>query len=178
MDAVSETIRKNKEIAEKFARIEAELPLFSVPRELFEKLLLRLHEEFDIPFVWLSVVKRLETAELLRAVGGSVILTDRLNLIDKMPFLELVDKGKTPILANKELHSFYRLFPKNKKFFIKSIAVAPIMLDGEIIGSVNYGDADAARYEPDMDTGLLEHLSETISSCLSKLLKPAPASAD
>jgi uncharacterized protein YigA (DUF484 family) len=177
MDEASETIRKNKEIADKFARIEAELPLFSEPTELFEKLLVRLHEEFAVPFVWLSIVDRPEISSLSKALRASGILADRLSLIDEAPFLELASHGLTPVLANKDLHPFYRLFPKNKKFFIKSIAVTPISIDGRIIGSINYGDAAGMRYEPGMDTSLLAHLTAEISTCLTRLLKATPSDA-
>jgi uncharacterized protein YigA (DUF484 family) len=175
MDEASETIRKNKEIAEKFVRIEAELPLFSELKELFEKLLMRLQEEFAIPFVWLSIINRPEVSGLVQSLTASEILRDRLNIIDEAPFLELASLGTTPVLANEELHPFYRLFPKNKKFFIKSIAIAPITLDGQIIGSINYGDAARLRYEPGMDTSLLQHLTGAVSSCLTGLLKAKPS---
>ncbi|MCX5840666.1 MAG: DUF484 family protein [Deltaproteobacteria bacterium] len=117
MDEISETIKKNKEIAEKFSRI----------------------------------------------------LKDHVNFIDATVFQNLVTSTK-PVLANKDLQPFYRLFPKNKKYFIKSIAVAPITLNGCMIGSINLGDAASIRYEPGMDTTLLEQLTEVISSCLARLL--------
>ena len=177
MDKASETIKKNKELADKFTRIEEELPLFSEPRELFEKLLVRLHEEFDVPFVWLSIVNRPDTAGLVRTLGSSRILADRLNIIDETPFLELASRGETPVLANQDLHPFYRLLPRNKKFFIKSIAVAPLTLGGGVIGSINYGDAASMRYEPGMDTSLLQHLTGAVSSCLNRLLKTNAAEA-
>jgi uncharacterized protein YigA (DUF484 family) len=175
VDEVSETIKKNKEIADKFSRIEAELPLFSQPAELFEKLLMRLQDEFVIPYVWLSLVNRPEDSGLLRSIAASEILGDRLNVIDEAPFLELVNQSIKPILANKDLQPFYKLFPKNKKFFIRSIAIAPFMLDERIIGSINYGDAVNMRYEPGMDTSLLRHLTETVSSCLTGLLRVNPS---
>ena len=177
MDKASETIKKNKELADKFTRIEEELPLFSEPRELFEKLLVRLHEEFDVPFVWLSIVNRSDVGGLVRDLRSSTILADRLNVIDEAQFLELAPQSEKPVLANKDLHPFYRLFPKNKKFFIKSVAVAPLTLDGRVIGSINYGDADSMRYEPGMDTSLLQHLTGVVSSCLSRLLKTTPPDA-
>jgi uncharacterized protein YigA (DUF484 family) len=174
MDEASETIKKNKEIAEKFARIEAELPLFSEPAELFEKLLQRLHDEFAVPFIWLTILNHPASDALARILASSQILKDRLNIIDAGPFLELASQGTAPVLANRDLHPFYRLLPENKKFFIKSIAVSPFMLDGRIIGSINYGDASNTRYEPGMDTCLLEHLTEAVSSRLAGMLTGNP----
>jgi uncharacterized protein YigA (DUF484 family) len=177
MEDASEMIRRNRELADKFGRIEAELPLFSDPAELFEKLLVRLHEEFAVPFVWLSIVDRPDMDDLIQPIKNSEVLADRLNLIDEGTFLTLASQGERPVLANKDLHPFYRLFPKNKKYFIKSIAVAPIMLDGRIAGSINYADASGMRYEPGMDTSLLQHLAGEVSSCLSRLQKTNTADA-
>jgi len=171
MEEASETIRKNKLIAEKFMRIEAELPFFQEPADLFENLTMRLHEEFAIPFVWLSIVNRPDLSDLIQALTVSTMLSGRLNIIDESSLLELVRNGATPVLANQDLQPFYRLFPANKKFFIKSVAIAPILLDGRVIGCINYGDADQMRYEPGMDTGLLQHLMGEVSSCLETLLK-------
>jgi uncharacterized protein YigA (DUF484 family) len=169
MDEISETIKKNKEIAEKFSRIEESLPSFTQAKDLFEKLLPRLQVEFNIPFVWISIIKRPEAVKLIQSLESSSLLKDHVNFIDETVFRNLVT-GTKPVLANKDLQPFYRLFPKNKKYFIKSIAVAPITLNGCIIGSINHGDAANIRYEPGMDTTLLEQLTEAVSSCLARLL--------
>jgi len=176
MDEISETIRKNNEIAEKFYAIEQSLASFTDARDLFEKLVPRLHVEFSIPFVWISIIRRPETSHLIRLLESSALLKDHLNLIDEAVFLGLAADVK-PVLANRDLRPFYRLFPKEKKYFIKSIAVVPIALNGRIIGSINHGDASHTRYEPDLDTSLLERLSGSLSSCLSRLIPPDPADA-
>jgi uncharacterized protein YigA (DUF484 family) len=169
MDEISETIKKNKEIAEKFSRIEESLTSFTHVKDLFEKLLTRLQVEFNIPFVWISIIKRPEAVQLIQSLESSSLLKDHVNFIDETVFRNLVTSTK-PVLANKDLQPFYRLFPNNKKYFIKSIAVAPITLNGCIIGSINHGDAANIRYEPGMDTTLLEQLTEALSSCLARLL--------
>ena len=176
MDEISETIRKNKEIAEKFYAIEKSLNAFTDPGDLFEKLVPRLRDEFAIPFVWISIISRPETSRLIRLLESSALLKDHVNRIDEAAFQELVT-GKKPVLANRDLRPFYRLFPKNKKYFIKSIAVVPISLNGRIVGSINHGDASSTRYEPDLDTSLLEGLAGSLSSRLSTLMPPEPTGA-
>ena len=173
MDEISETIRKNKEIAEKFYAIEKSLNAFTDPGDLFEKLVPRLRDEFAIPFVWISIISRPETSRLIRLLESSALLKDHVNRIDEAAFLDLVT-GAKPVLANRDLRPFYRLFPKNKKYFIKSIAVVPISLNGCIAGSINHGDASPTRYEPDLDTSLLEGLAGSLSSRLSTLMPPEP----
>ena len=178
MDEISETIRKNNEIAEKYARIEASLTAYSRPQDLLETVLTQLQQEFDIPFVWISMINCRDLDGLVGTLQSSHLMKDRVNLIDEEPFLTLVAGSTKPVLANRDLQPFYRLLPKNKKFFIKSIAVAPITLHGRIIGSINHGDAVDRRYEPDLDTSLLQQLAESLSSCLSRLLPLTPVEAD
>jgi len=64
----------------------------------------------------------------------------------------LVAESTMPRLINDNLKPFYKLLPRNKKYFIKSLAIAPITLNSEIIGSINYGDFSSLRYQPGMDT--------------------------
>lgn len=171
MDEASEMIRKNKKIADKFTQIEAELPLSSEPAALFENLLLRLQKEFAIPFVWVSIIERPDLDELIRSLAASPVVSGCLNLIDEASLLALLENGASPVLANRDLQPYYRLFPSHKKYFIKSIAMAPLMIGDRPVGSINYGDADGMRYEPGMDTTLLRQLTSSVSSRLEALLK-------
>jgi uncharacterized protein YigA (DUF484 family) len=66
---------------------------------------------------------------------------------------------------------FYKLLPRNKKYFIKSLAIAPITLKGEIIGSINHGDSSNLRYQPGMDTSLLEKLAANVSARLANIMR-------
>jgi diguanylate cyclase (GGDEF)-like protein len=43
------------------------------------------------------------------------------------------------------------------------------MMNGEIIGSLNHGDPSAHRFNPGMDTTLLERLAVKVSICLSNV---------
>ena len=60
--------------------------------------------------------------------------------MEKTVFSNLVKDEKTPMLVNAYLRPFYRLLPKNEKYFAKSLAIVPLVLDGELIGSLNLGD--------------------------------------
>jgi uncharacterized protein YigA (DUF484 family) len=170
MKDVHEIKRKNEEIAEKFMRIETAITSFSDAKELFEKVLAQIEETFNIPFVWISMINRPHLPDAIHSLTTSKILKDRLNIIDEDIFLSLIANDTKPVLANDDLKPFYKLFPKKKKFFIRSLAVAPITLHKEIIGSLNHGDFSHLRYQPDMDTGLLSKLASNISSRLSEII--------
>jgi uncharacterized protein YigA (DUF484 family) len=84
--------------------------------------------------------------------------------------LNIIGESAKPVLVNNDLKPFYKLLPRKKKFFIKSIAIAPIIVNNEIIGSINLGDFSNLRYQPGMDTGLLEQLVGNVSSCLADFI--------
>ena len=84
--------------------------------------------------------------------------------------LNVIGESTKPILVNNDLKPFYKLLPRKKKFFIKSVAIAPIIVNSEIIGSINLGDHSNLRYQPGMDTGLLEKLVSNVSDCLSNFM--------
>lgn len=165
-----EILEKNEEIARKFQKIEDNIPSFLNVKDLFEKLIIQIQEEFTIPFVWISIVNERDLSSLVQALKSSQILKERLNIIERSTFLNLVANSTKPMLANNHLQSFYKLLPLKRKYFIKSLAVAPITLNNEIIGSINYGDSSSLRYQPGMDTCLLEKLVSNISARLSGIM--------
>ncbi len=177
MKDMYEIKKKNEEIANKFIKIETAITSFPDAKELFEKVLIQIEEVFDIPFVWISMINRPYLPDAIHALTTSKILKDRLNIIDENTFLGLIANDTKPVLANDNLKPFYKLFPKKKKYFIRSLAVAPITLHKEIIGSLNHGDFSPLRYQPDMDTGLLSKLASNISSRLSEII-PCEKTAD
>ncbi len=162
----------NDEIARKFGGIEADLALCRGIGELFERLLSGSEEAFGVPFVWLSLLRRPETEMLLKLLGKSDILRDRINIIAPAPFLEIVPDFTHPLLVSGDLQPFFRLMPPNVKYFLRSLAIAPLTRHGVLIGSLNHGDASPDRYRPGMDTALLDHLARTVSEQLSRLLPP------
>jgi uncharacterized protein YigA (DUF484 family) len=165
-------LKTNDEIARKFGGIEADLAVCRGIGELFERLLSGSEEAFGVPFVWLSLLRRPETEALLKLLGKSDILRDRINIMAPAPFLEIVPDFTHPLLASGDLRPFFRLMPPNVKYFLRSLAIAPLTRHGVLIGSLNHGDASLDRYKPGMDTALLDHLARTVSEQISQLLPP------
>jgi uncharacterized protein YigA (DUF484 family) len=163
-------LKKNEEIAKKIGKIENSLPSFLNAKDLFEKLLVQIEEEFDIPFVWISVATETGFAGLIQLLRTSHIIKERLNIIDRVTFLSIIADSAKPVLVNNDLKPYYKLLPRKKKFFIKSLAIAPIIINSEIMGSINLGDYSNMRYQPGMETGLLEKLVSTVSTCLSNFM--------
>jgi diguanylate cyclase (GGDEF)-like protein len=169
MEDLLETLRINEEIAQKFFEIEVSILSILNFRDLLERLLTEIREKFGVPYVWISMIDKSEVSDLIQTLESSKILKERLNVIDRKAFLNLIENQAKPILISGDLTPYNRLLPQGQMYFIRSIAIAPITLDGEIIGSLNQADLSRLRYRPGMDTRLLERLAVKVSICLSNV---------
>ena len=169
LKSIFERLKTNEEIARRFHTVETKILSILNFVDLFETLLTSIMKEFKVPYVWLSLIKNSELTSLLQSQESSDILKERLNLINRNTFIKLVGNNTKPILANKNLKPYFKIFPKTRKYLIKSIAVVPIFLDGEIVGSLNQADISPSRFQPGLDTSLLEHLTVKVSLCLSNV---------
>jgi len=169
IDEILEHITVNEEIAKKFFEIEAGILSVGSFRDLFATLLQLIEEKFAIPHVWITMVRENDVSHLIEALESSDVLRERLSVVKRKVFLKLTNEKGSPVLVNEDLKPFYALLPKNQKYFAKSLAVVPITLDGEVIGSLNLGDFSESRFQPDMDTFFLSELAVKISICLSNV---------
>ncbi|HWR58967.1 MAG TPA: sensor domain-containing diguanylate cyclase [Thermodesulfovibrionales bacterium] len=169
-DDFFETLKRNYEIAEKFFEIEASIVSILNFKDFLEKLLTEIRDKRDIPYVWISLIAKSDIAEMIQKSATSEVLAERANLIDKALFLTLIKGMADPLLANTDLTRFRSLIPPQYLKYIRSLAIVPLTLDGEIIGSLNHADTSVHRYQPDMDTTLLKRLGTIISICLSNVM--------
>ena len=170
MCKIDEIKRINLEISMKFGKIEVHIAHAKSIAGLFETLFADIEKEFAVPFVWLTLVDRENTAPIIEAVQSSVVLNNRLGVISRDLFEGILPAGLQPVLANKELQPYYKLLPPANKFFVKSVAIIPFNVRDEIAGSWNNGDVLSDRYLPDMDTRLLQQLGQKISARLTELI--------
>lgn len=172
MGDILDMLKKNEEIARKFLEVESALNSADTPANLLETLLRQLGGEFNIPYVWFTLVQRPVGDELLPNLVMTEILREQVAILDEASFSEFFPQEGIPVLANENLRPFYKLFPKTRKFFLKSIAVVPLFLRGGLIGSLNLGDAAPERYYPGMDTSLLQQLAGKVAECLERMAPP------
>ena len=162
--------RINTKIADSFERIEASLSEAMDIAGLFEILITGIEKEFEVPYVWLTLIDTTMTAPVIEAIKSSDILVDRLKVIKPELFQEILPTGFKPVLVNKDLQPYYKLLPSTRKYFVKSLALVPFKIKEEIIGSWNNGDAYRNRYTPEMGTDLLQKLAQSVSVRLTELV--------
>ena len=168
--ALIERVKENDLVATRFHKVERRILSVLNFKDFFEILLTELVSTFSMPYVWISVVEGSELEEAMaNSSDDSWILADRHSIVSDSLFKGLIGNQAKPLLINSDLKPYYQLFPAGKAYVIKSLAIAPITLDGVVVGSLNQGDADSTRFEPGKDTGLLEQLAIKISLCLSNV---------
>jgi diguanylate cyclase (GGDEF)-like protein len=169
MEKILDTLRENEEIAKKFFEIEVSVLSILDFKGLFERLLDEIREKFSVPCVWISLIQGSEISDLIQVLSSSESLRERLNIIDRKTFIGLIGDKTSPVLLNGDLSPYDPILPPGQMNFIRSLAIAPITLHGQIIGSLNQADVSPLRYQPGMDTGLLEQLAVKVSICLSNV---------
>lgn len=169
LDSLLALIRKNEEVARKFNEIETQILSILDFAGLFEVLLREIKEKFQIPYVWISLIDSGEVPDLINSLGESEILKSHLRIIDPSSFMKLVPAGRRPLLINENLERFSVLFPEDRNCLVRSMSVAPITLDGTVIGSLNQADFSHNRFAPGIDTSLLESLARKVSLCIANV---------
>jgi diguanylate cyclase (GGDEF)-like protein len=165
-----ERMKHNEEVEQKFFQIETRILSVLDFKDLFETLLAEIRDKFEIPYVWITLVDDSDIAHLIQAATSSELLKQRLSVLDRKTFTRILGPGSQVLLANEDLSPFYRIFPENEAYLIRSVALVPISLEGRVIGSLNHADSSAVRYKPGMDTSLLERLGVKLSICLSNVM--------
>lgn len=162
-------VEENEEIAKKFFLVERQILSVLNFQDLFKVLLSAIQDTFQVPYVWLSMIDTSDVYRLIQSLADMDMFHQRLTLVKKSVFESLIGRSKTPILVNSDLDRFREVIPVGAFDAVQSMAMAPLSLDGEIIGSLNQGDITEARFEPGIDTSLLERLGIKLSLCLSNV---------
>lgn len=160
----------NQIIAASFGKVSESVLAAVTVSGLFENLLHGIEREFSVPFVWLTLIENEFAGQLINAFNASEILKNRFSVVSADFIRTILPADTKPVLANRDLKPFYRLLPSERKYFVKSIAVVPFTIGGQLAGTWNNGDADANRYESDMKTDYIENLSAQISRRLDEII--------
>ena len=162
-------LKENEALARKFHEIETSILTIFNYQDLFEELLDQIQLKFGVPLVWLSIIKNSEVSKLAERLSDKEIWRERINIIERKDLVAITAHQMAPRLINRNIASYTSIFPDTSKIFIKSFAIAPISLDGKLIGSLNQGDSSPTRFHPGLDTSLLERLALKVSLCFSNV---------
>ncbi len=162
-------LKENEKIVRKFNEIEISILTILNFQDFLERLLFEISDKFSIDYIWISIIEESFIAKQLHDIQDSELLKTSTAFVPKEKFLSVTQNSLSPLLANENLDVFHALVPEIPDYKMGSIAIAPITLDGIIIGSINQADKDKSRFEPGIDTSLLEQLALKVSLCLSNV---------
>lgn len=161
--------QENEETALKFFEVELSVLSTLNFHDFFEELLSKIMEKFGVSFVWVALIQTSRAVKLIQTYASSAIPENHLKVIDRRKFSLVVQNSHTPTLCNENMGLFDVLMPKGVEGKFGSIAIVPISLDGDTVGSLNFADVSKDRYSPEADTILLEQLGLVVSICLSNV---------
>jgi len=110
-----------------------------------------------------------ELTHLLEQEGGKAQSNTFVALHATAPGLILPD---VPLLGAADPVRQQKLFP-NTNQRLQSMAITPLVLRGELVGSLNQGSADPRHFAPDAATDLLEHLAAVAAICIDNAVNRA-----
>ena len=167
---ILQLLKENEAILKKFHLLESKILAILNLEDFFESLLNEMMAIFKLPYVWVTVIENSKLANMIELADNSEKIQQRINFISRDTFKNCFKNISQPLLLNTDLAPYRVFFPQGKIHPIRSIALAPVFIDGEIMGSLNQGDTNQTRFEADMDTSLLEQLMVKISLCLSNVM--------
>ncbi|MDO8292188.1 MAG: sensor domain-containing diguanylate cyclase [Gallionella sp.] len=171
METLLHEARRNEDKMRRFDQFERQLIGADSLLELIRLLLSEYKLAFGVEFVTLALIDReYETARILENGSGSDTACSRLTLLQSPAPLEaLYSEIHGPCLGAFDALAHQALFNAPLDA-IQSVALLPLMRQGELIGSVHFGSADPDRYVTGYGTDFLERLSEIIAICLESAL--------
>jgi len=169
-EALLQRVKENEEILRKFHLLESKILAILNLKDFFENLLTEMMTIFQIPYAWVTVINGSKLAHMISCMAHSDIIRQRINFIDADAFDACFTNGPVPLLVNTNLAPYREFFPGRRVYPVQSLALAPVFIDGETVGSLNQGDTATSRFEAGMDPSLLEQLTIKISLCLSNAM--------
>ncbi len=165
LQALKHQLRENERIWNGFRQIELGMLGAQSVRELVDILVNDIPRLFpNVDSVTLACVDPdLEISRHLDASGDIAPSTGFLSISPDV-LDSIFPLPRQPRLGPMEDAMCQLLFPAGGRF--KSMALAPLVLRGELIGCLNQASRDPGHFRPDTGTDLLQHLAAVAAMCI------------
>ncbi len=161
--SVIERFRELEELAEKFHALDVQILKILDVATFCRELPQQMADLFAVPHAWMSIIEDAQAARFLRGKGETV-------LVPRAVFEQLLPCPDSPLVLNEGLTPYFRLLPPNRREHFRSLALVPLHLDGELIGTLNQADPDPQRFSPHYNRIHLERLAVKLSLGLSNVI--------
>ena len=163
--------RHNEEKMRRFDQLERRLISTHSLADLLRTLLQDYKYAFDLDAVTLALADpEYETARLLEGESKDGAEMQGLILLDSAATLDaLYGSATTPFLGAYDVSRHHAMLGQSP-CMPASVALLPLMRQGELIGSINLGSCEAGRFTGDSGTNFLERLAAIVAICLENAL--------
>lgn len=167
---IARQIRANERIWEAFRRVELRMLEAQTVRALVSVLVLDLPRSF--PHVHAATLTCIdpeyEISRLCAREAEPDLPDGALLSVESRPYAHLFGPGARPFLGPCNPTLQREFFP-GLSAPAGSVALAPLLRHGRLVGSFNQASLDALHFGPEAATDLLEHLAAVAAMCLENL---------
>ena len=160
--------RANEAIAQKLFDIETQILSCKSSQELLQQLLALIKDKFNLTGICLLLA---EPTPLSYLLSGNMQTNwhqkNSRNIGIKL--LQAFHPQRKPFLTN-DIDDIKAILPKNLVHKTQSAALTPLILEGELFGSLLFTDSDPNRFHSNLGTLHLEQLAVKVSLCLSNAM--------
>jgi diguanylate cyclase (GGDEF)-like protein len=160
--------KANEAIALKLFEIETEVLACKSCEELLQRLLNSIKQKFNLTDIILLLVEPTPISYLFNEHMQSNWHHNQSKKV-ALPQLQAFHKNNKPFLTN-ELDKLPAIIPHGLLNNAQSIALTPLILEGQLFGSLLFTDHDKTRFSNELGTFHLEQLAAKVSLCLSNVL--------
>jgi diguanylate cyclase (GGDEF)-like protein len=160
--------KANETIAIKLFEIEKEILESQSCEELLQRLLDSIKQKFNVTAITLLLV---EPTPINYLVNERMQSNWQKRHSQKMSAAQLraFHNNNKPFLTN-ELDDLPSALPSDLMVEAQSIALLPLIIEGQLFGSLLFSDRDKGRFNSELGTFHLEQLAAKVSLCLSNVL--------
>lgn len=160
--------RANEAIAQKLFEIETQILSCKSSQELLQQLLASIKDKFQLTGICLLLAEPTPLSYLLSGNTQTNWHQKNCRYID-VKLLQNVHPERKPFITNN-IDEIKTILPKNLASQTRSAALTPLILEGELFGSLLFTDSDPSRFTPNLGTLHLEQLAVKVSLCLSNAM--------
>ncbi len=161
--SIIERFHDLEQLADKFYRLDVQILTILDSQSFCRELPRLVAELFDVPHAWLSIIEDSKAARFMRGKGETV-------LVPRETFERLLPHPEQPLVINEDLTPYFQLLAQERRQHFRSLAMVPIHLDGELVGSFNQSDPNPQRFSPYYNPIHLVRLAVKLSLGLSNVI--------
>ena len=160
--------RANEAIAQKLFDIETEILSCKSSQELLKQLLNLIKDKFNLTGICLLLAEPTPISYLLSGNMQTNWHQKNSRTINAT-LLKTFHPLRKPFITNN-IDDIKAILPNNLIDKTQSAALTPLVLEGELFGSLLFTDSDPMRFTPNLGTLHLEQLAVKVSLCLSNAM--------